>query len=235
MVYLILLVGLVIMGTGFILTENNAKYLLSGYNTMTPEERAKVDAKGLVKFFNTYSRILGIVLIAVGLALYYLVGTDAAMYALMAISILGYIPLIWQSQKYYKSQKSSSSKWLGVGALLTSGAFVAGLFYYGSRTNDIKSLPDRIAIDGMYGTTILRDNIQDILLVESLPAIKVRLNGYSVGNKHKGLYRTQDGERVRLITQSPDDSAIKILLKSGKSIYYNHPDHSAAEIMRRIE
>jgi hypothetical protein len=43
MIYAILGTSLLFVAIGFIVDEKNAKYLLSGYNTMNEEDRQKVD------------------------------------------------------------------------------------------------------------------------------------------------------------------------------------------------
>lgn len=50
----------------FILAEHNAKCILSGYNTMKPEEREKVDIKGYVRFFRRFHWVLGVSFVLVG-------------------------------------------------------------------------------------------------------------------------------------------------------------------------
>ncbi len=42
MLYVIIGLGLLFIGIGFLITEKNAKYLLSGYNTLSQKEQEKV-------------------------------------------------------------------------------------------------------------------------------------------------------------------------------------------------
>ncbi|MBS9767294.1 MAG: DUF3784 domain-containing protein [Flavobacteriaceae bacterium] len=48
MLFPIVLLSVIFIAIGFIVTENNAKYLLSGYNAMSEEERKKVNIKAFV-------------------------------------------------------------------------------------------------------------------------------------------------------------------------------------------
>lgn len=67
MPYLIILtLGSIFILLAFILTENNAKYILSGYNTMKPGEREKVDIKGYVRFFRRFHWVLGVSFVLMG-------------------------------------------------------------------------------------------------------------------------------------------------------------------------
>lgn len=53
MIYVIIGMGLLFIAIGNILTLGNAKYLLSGYNTMSDEERMKVDIEPVVTYSTT--------------------------------------------------------------------------------------------------------------------------------------------------------------------------------------
>lgn len=67
MPYLIILtLGSIFILLAFILTENNAKYILAGYNTMKPAEREKVDIKGYVRFFRRFHVVLGVSFVLLG-------------------------------------------------------------------------------------------------------------------------------------------------------------------------
>ncbi|HBK84391.1 MAG TPA: hypothetical protein DDZ41_12505, partial [Flavobacterium sp.] len=51
MIITITLLSLVFIGIAFLVTENNAKYLLSGFNTMSEDERQKFDIKSYIAYF----------------------------------------------------------------------------------------------------------------------------------------------------------------------------------------
>ena len=50
MVLLISILSLIFIGIGTLITEKNAAYLLSGYNTMSKEKQEQVDLKELLRF-----------------------------------------------------------------------------------------------------------------------------------------------------------------------------------------
>jgi len=60
MIYVLIAISAVFVGLAFSLTEKNAKYLLAGYNTMSEEERKKVDIKSLVTYFRNFHLFLGL-------------------------------------------------------------------------------------------------------------------------------------------------------------------------------
>lgn len=60
MVYVIAAISAFFLCMAFVVTAKNAKYMLSGYNTMSNEERKNVDLKGLISYFRNFFIFLGI-------------------------------------------------------------------------------------------------------------------------------------------------------------------------------
>ena len=54
MMLVILLLSFLFFILGFILNESNAKYLLSGYNTMSVEEQSNFNLKSYLNFFKKF-------------------------------------------------------------------------------------------------------------------------------------------------------------------------------------
>src|SRR5690606_31704301 len=118
--------SLLFVAIGLALTENNTKYLLSGYNTMREEDRKKVDIKAYVPFFRKFHIFLGTTLLLLGSALTYLIGEGAGGVFLSIYPILGYIYFIIAGRKYWKGFSTKANSWFIVilgGTLL----FVGGL------------------------------------------------------------------------------------------------------------
>lgn len=91
MIYGIIGLSLLFVAIGLALTENNAKYILSGYNTMSEEDRKKVDIKAYIPFFRKFHIFLGASLLLLGSALTYLISEEAGGIFLSIYPILGYI------------------------------------------------------------------------------------------------------------------------------------------------
>ena len=59
MLVAIIIISSLFTGIAFIVTESNAKYLLSGYNTMSEKERENFDIKSFVPYFRKFHLVLG--------------------------------------------------------------------------------------------------------------------------------------------------------------------------------
>ena len=102
MEYVLIAISLVFVGLAFILTENNAKYLLAGYNTMSPEERKKVDIKGLIAYFKRFFIFLGISFLGIGLAVSHYFSENIVALIICLYPIVSMIYFVVKSQKFYK-------------------------------------------------------------------------------------------------------------------------------------
>ncbi len=54
MLYVIVGMGILFTSLGFIVTENNAQYLLAGYNTMSEDDRKNFDLPAYIRFFKNF-------------------------------------------------------------------------------------------------------------------------------------------------------------------------------------
>ena len=122
--------SLLFIAIAFIVTENNAKYLLSGYNTMEEEDRKKFDLKAYIPFFRKFHIFLGISLLLFGVLLSRLINEEVGGIFLGVYPIAAYIYFITNSTKY---SQGLSTKWNKIGVLILIGTliFVIGLFSLG--------------------------------------------------------------------------------------------------------
>jgi hypothetical protein len=223
MIYVIFGVGLLFFAVGFILTENNAKYLLSGYNMMSDEQRQKFDLKGYVPYFRRFHIYLATSFLALGILLHYLIGEGASGIFLTVYPIIAYIYFIATSTKYSKGNNANIYK-AGILVLVITGLLVVVLFIYGLKNDELVVHTDSIEIKGMYGLIIDRSEIRSIELSNELPIIKRKRTGFAVGDVAKGYFLTSDDDKVRLVLKSRNGSFILFKLETGEKIYYSAGD-----------
>jgi len=131
MIYVILFLSLLFIAVGYILTEQNAPYLLSGYNTMSKEDQAKFDLESYVPRFRKFHLFLGISFGLIGLALHCFIGENASGIFLGIYPILAYIYFIWSTKHYDVSAKSKRKTNIGIGVMIATLFFVIGLIMFG--------------------------------------------------------------------------------------------------------
>ena len=70
MFYVILGMGLLFFGLGFMITENNASSFLSGYNTMSKEEQEQFPLTEYLERFKSFHVRFGILFTVLGIVFY---------------------------------------------------------------------------------------------------------------------------------------------------------------------
>lgn len=233
MIYVLIGMSLLFVAIGFIVTENNAKYLLAGYNTMSEEERKKVDIKSYIPYFRKFHIILGISFLILGYGIN-LINKNAAGIFLGVYPVLAYLYFAVSSSKFSGGLKTKSNK---IGLFLLVGAliFVIGLIMNGFKENPIIFDSQKIEFKGNYGETLQIDHIKSIGIKNELPKITLKTNGFALGDIRKGYFKTENGEIVKLILNSAQKPYILFTKSDGKKIYYSAKEKSNKEILNEIK
>ena len=218
---------------GFIVTEKNAKYLLSGYNTMSEKERKKIDLRLYIPFFKKFHIFLGVSFFLFGYAIN-LINKNAAGVFLGVYPILAYLYFVIMSSKFSGGMKTKSNK-IGIYVLVGALIFVVGLMVYGFNENKIIFDSQKIEFKGSYGEIILLDQIKSIGLDSELPKITLKTNGFALGNIKKGYFKTKSGEIVKLIINSENKPYILFTKSNGQKIYYSAKEESNEKIVSEIK
>jgi len=157
--------SLIFVVIGYIATEKNAKYLLSGYNTMSENERNDFDLESFIPAFRKFHLILGASILVVGSALSLLISETAAGVFMAVYPIIAYIWFLVFGKKYYKGR---SLKWnkIGIAILIFALIFILALLFIGFRENKIVVAAGEITIEGMYGEKISASEIETVSLTD---------------------------------------------------------------------
>ena len=221
MIYVILFLSFLFIAIGFIVTETNAHYLLSGYNTMSEKERENVDIKSYIVFFRNFHIFLGSSLIVFSLLIYHFVNKDWSGIFLVFYPIMAYVFFIWYGTKFSKDEKNNeTSSIIGIVVLVGVLILIGFEFANGIKENMISIKNDTIEISGSYGENLKTNTIQSVELVSKLPNIKTKTNGFSLETIKKGYFRTDTGEKVKLLLNSKTKPILEITTKSNNKIYY---------------
>ena len=97
------------------------------------------------------------------------------------------------------------------------------------------SCKQKIEINGMYGKTIKAAEISSIQLLENLPKIKYRSNGFSLGTIKKGYFKTSEGEKVLLLLNANQQPLILIERKAKPKLYYSAREESNQVIFENLK
>ena len=100
----VIIADICFIGVAFLVNEKNAKYLLSGYNTMSKEEQESFDLKNYIIFFKKFFINLAIYSSLIYLTSY-IVFEEASAAIIYCISILVTFPYIIYKGNKFKIKK----------------------------------------------------------------------------------------------------------------------------------
>tara|TARA_B100001115_G_C15752012_1_gene367808 strand:+ start:240 stop:950 length:711 start_codon:yes stop_codon:yes gene_type:complete len=232
MLYLIIGMSLLFLVLAFVVNTNNARFLLSGYNTMTEKERAHFDLKGFLKQFKRFHIFLGLSFGIIGVLLFFQWGQNVAGWFLGLFPMLAYLVFIIRAKRFDHNPPRYS--YWAIGVLLVCIIGVSTLLIYGDQNIDFVVQDQEVHISGMYGADFKIDGIESFRLVDELPPISSRLNGYAMDPVFKGYFRTKTGDKVKLLVLSKASPLLYIQLKNGEEIYFVPEGRSAEKEFEQI-
>lgn len=231
MMYTLIGMSLLFIAIGFIVTVNNAKYLLAGYNTMSKAEQDQVDIKTYITYFRKFHLFLGTSFFLIGMLLIYSGFENETSIFIVAYPLLAYIYFIATSTKYFNAKKNK----IGLLLLAIGLIFIVVMFIRDFKETKLILNSNSIEFKGDYGETVPFEKIKSIQLVHEKLKIVQRINGFSAGTIKKGIYKTDTGEKIKLIINAENKAYILITKSDGKKIYYSSKEESNEELFAIIE
>lgn len=229
MVYLLIFISVLFFSIGIFINQNNAPYLLSGYNKMTDQERTNFDLTGYLQLHRRFFTFLAVSILFIGMPVYFL-KEEYMVFVLGIYPVLAFLLFFYQTQKFNKNP----AKWqdyLSFIILISSLILITVLTIKGFADTTVDVSNDTLIIKGQYGEEIPLIDIEAINIVSELPQILMKTNGFAAGYLKKGYFRTKTGERVKLfITTDQSSSFLEIIKKDGQKIYLATKDKSLEEI-----
>jgi len=214
---IIIFTAILFITLGVLVKYHKAYWLISGYNTMSPEKRKNVDVLGLSKFICKMSFVLAaIMLIAL---VFSVLGKETVSVLVFALIVPVSIIIIIKAQTYDGNTKNhdgtmkKSAKLIvgGIsGFLVITMVGIGVLFYYSYQPNQKVIAEGSLEIKGLYGEKIAFTDINDIDLKDDLPPITFKANGSSLGNKKKGYFNLQSVGQAKLYVNTSSSPFIFI-------------------------
>lgn len=195
-----LMVVVVLAGAATLIRAGGAEMLISGYNSATPEERAYMKEKGIVKFTANYLYALaGIIL---GGHLLERAGVpNAQEWSWLAFGLVAVLMVIRSRRFNPPGPPSPQRKRASILAVIIL-AVVAAVIAWNAYPADIALTESQLTISGAYGTEIGYTQIEKITLLEEMPPVDIRTNGISMGPINKGHFQLKDGRKVLMFLRN---------------------------------
>lgn len=233
MLYVAAFISTIFLAIGFLLNTGNARYLLSGYNMLSAEDRQKVDIEGYLKYFRRFHIILALSTFGGTMLLSFLDQNIASMF-MTVFPLLAYIVFVIRSSRYSTGlSKPKVTKYFPVFILVFAVILVIGFTFNDYRSSEIVLNKQSLQIKGSFGIEILKKNIDSVALIPEYPAISWKSYGFAAGDYAKGDFRLKNGGSAKMYINKEIKPTI-FLKADGNNIYYNSDQHDMDSLYREI-
>lgn len=220
-------IGLVFIAMGFITLKS--PWMIKQWRYASEEKRKNIDIKGLQELYCKSMVCGGLGLILVGIINYFVKG-NWSIYAMIIIvfAMTGY--MIARTRRYDKNPKSKKEMTIAATIMALSLFLVVGLFIGGKMESKMTIDENEFTINGMYGFTIAKGEIDTIYMAQlsELPKVKMRTNGYNDGEVAKGNFRLDEWGACKLFIHNAKEPVI-VIKSEGKYTILNLYDAEATK------
>ena len=235
MIYIIILLSLLFLSMGIFINKKNANDWVNIYNN-NPEKKQQYIYLTL-PFFKKFHRFLGTSLFVLFFTLRYAFGEEVAGLIFVAYILLSYLYFAYKINNLVKETKTVEAKIVIIITTIAL-AFLSVTLVNVFKENQITITSNKVVISGMYGEEFSVSEIDTVMIVDSIPKIKLRSDGFSIGSINKGYYLTQNEETVKLILNSNNKPYMLIIKNNGNKIYlstlHNHVEDIFTEIKKTV-
>jgi hypothetical protein len=229
-----LFTGLIFLGIGLTVSKKNARNVLSGYNSMSPEERKQVKLEPYITFFRYFHFTIGLAIIVSSLVFYFLKLPDYIGLVLIVFILPSYTFFIFRSKYYFPQKQYGVYNFSGFIMLFLSIGVISIVAVL-QLTPKVEIFESRLKIGGIYGENIQFQDIQKVELIEVLPTIKLKINGIASANIKKGWFRLNDERKVKLFINDTVGPYVLIETTDKKTIIIGLKDFDDKRLFRQLK
>lgn len=198
-----------LFGMGFLLNSKNASSMISGYKNLSKEEQKQIRLIEYVSFFRRFHFTIGILIVVMSIVFYLVKLFDFIGLILLFFSLAGYTFFIFRSQFYYPPQKRKPFIISFYVMLIVSlGTIVLLILPY--KETKVEIFDNKISISGIYGEDLALNQIKNVKLIDQIPNIRIKTNGFAIRNLKKGWFKSENGEKIKLIVDDTKPPFLQI-------------------------
>ncbi|MBU5465931.1 DUF3784 domain-containing protein [Virgibacillus sp. MSJ-26] len=177
-------------GLTYLFAKKKDYMLLSGFHRRPEEEQEYLQKSGYLDAMGKLLTITFWIFVAV-----FILGLLPIPYGfelgigIFLIALLG--GMVWV-QRYEVPHKRKKKTWITASISGASLLFIIGAIGYGYLDNDVQVNHDTFEITGSYGVEWKIDTIESVKLLDALPKVKMKTNGFAPGNLLKGKFRLEE-------------------------------------------
>lgn len=206
---------------GWAIRTKKAYWLISGFATRPKDEQQQLIDNG-------YPQKTGALLqlVAIGMALFLpLLFTNfkfsmEIQFGFMLIFLLGGFVFL---SKFEIPRKRIRSYILSTSIFVVTCGFVVGLYILGYQNYELISRENSFEITGMYGDEWSKDDLVQVQLLEEMPKVTFKQNGFGLATLARGYFKVKNYGTCLLFIKK-DVSPYLYIELNNKKIFINHED-----------
>lgn len=191
-------IGLILILCGFLIRYKNAYWLISGYNTMSEEEKSYINTDKMARVMFVSCLLMGLSVIGGGVFFYF--GLDVAgIIGIFLVFPIVLVTLIASQKCNLDPERSNSKAGIIVFAvfMILILSFAGWMVGAGAKQSTVAVDGTILDISGMYGQSFDLSEAQSAEIKTQLPSDLIKKNGYNFGSVLKGSFDSDIG-RLRL-------------------------------------
>lgn len=164
-------------------------WLIAGYNTMPAKAKEKVNIEEVAPYLGNMLILLSVIFL-ITLYLEHIGNTIGFIsgYCIFLVMIIYMILKIQRiTAKQYQTDYKTGLILLAIVALIGFASII--LVLYGVQPASVEINPQYINISGIYGRRISFNRIENVSLINDIPEIEIKINGFNAGNVRKGKFK----------------------------------------------
>lgn len=229
---ILFLTGLLFLVLGFLIKYRKWYWLISGYNTMPKEKKRNVDIEGLGKFLGNSLFVMAGLMFAASLFSHYNSRITATVAIISLVPVIIFILI--KAQRFDGNTRNpdgtmNRSTKIIIGSIIVFFVGIGIIILISAQTPEVLISDETVQIKGLYGIEIDRSDINDVKLVDTIPAVMRKTNGFDCGNILKGNFLLQGGVKAKLYVHAGKPPFIEITTRKGLIILnQGDPERTAA-------
>ncbi|OIU71819.1 DUF3784 domain-containing protein [Rossellomorea aquimaris] len=185
--------------------------LISGYAARSEEEKEELIRNGYPQKNGSLLLLTALgMLLLLPLALTHFRFTMEVQFGFMLIFLMG--GMIYLS-KYEVPRKRRRSYWISSILMAAVFALIGGITFIGYQKNELIVSKDSFQITGMYGDKWDKGKIETVELLDEMPEVTWKINGFGLSKKAKGVFKVKDYGRSLLFIKK-ESSYIYVKVKN---------------------
>jgi hypothetical protein len=213
-----LIMILLFLCLGWLILTKKAYYLISGFASRPKEEQEELIQNGSLQNTGKLLFATGVgMLVLLPLHLTSFAYTMEVQFGFMLVFLLGGTVYL---SKYEVARKRKRSYLISSSLFIVTIGFVVGLYIFGTQDYEIKFTDETFEITGMYGDKWNLSTIQSVKLLDEMPPVTRKNNGFGLSTLAKGKF-TVEGYGNSLLFVRKQSSPYVYIELSDENIFLN--------------